>query len=291
MKDSDDKGQVLSGRWLHEPLIVFLLIAAGIFAWDALRAGGAAESVDTEPVMSGSSVDLGTIHVTDDIRDILVEEFTWLEGREPNAEERAALVDDWLRDEIIFRTALIRDMHLNDGKMREHLIEKIRLLWAGTVSAPSENELLDYYADHLERYYSEPRISFDHVFYSDEPETSAEILSSLRSGEIVEGDENFWLGTKMNNYARSILKSTFGGDFYGRLKGVSINEWTGPLRSPRGYHYVRVTEKKPAAPLAYRNIRDRIRNDWEVSQLTGRIDERTDRLRDSFTIIREDQHE
>lgn len=291
MNDRDSEGPVLSSRWLREPVLIFLVIAAGIFAWDAFRGAGVAEPEATQPVMKGGSVDLGTIRVTDDIRNILVEEFSWLEGREPNAEEQAALVEDWLRDEIIFRTALIQDMHLNDGKMREHLIEKIRLLWAGTVSGPSENDLLDYYADNMERYYSEPRMSFEHVYYSEEPQNPAAILSSLRSGETVEGDENFWLGSSMNNYARSILKSTFGGKFYSHLNAVALNQWVGPMMSPRGYHYVRVTERRPAAPLAYQNIRDRIRNDWEVSQLTGRIDKRTESMRENFTIIREGDDE
>ncbi len=280
-----DSSSVKLTAFLSEPLTLFVLVAAVIFALDALRGGPELEDPNAaDEVTVAVNQQLTTIVVSDAIVAQIVDDFRWLEGALPTSEQTSQLVRNWLDEELVFREAIVNEMYMNDGKMREHFVEKIRLMWAGVPDDPTEMELLTYYMDNLSEYYSEPRVSFTQIFYTEEPNDPAEILTSLQKGEQVEGDR-YWLGDTMNNYAESILRTSFGGDFYSALTSASTDEWFGPLASPRGFHFVKVTAGMDAAPLAYENIRLRVAQDWLNAENFARVRERTAELNDRYTII------
>ena len=267
-------------RLLKEPLAIFCVAAAGIFVVDAIRNGGET----TESLAEADQNAVSTIIVNEAVVDILQEDFEWLEGREPNEEETEQIVQEWLNEEIVFREALRQNMHLSDGKMRAHLIEKVRLLWAGVPSTPSEEDLLAFYMDNIQEYYSETRVSFDQVFYSEQPENADELLERLRAGEDIEG-ERYWLGDNMSDYAASILRSSFGGEFFTALLEAPLETWMGPYQSPRGYHYVKVSGVQQPQPIAYEAVRDRLLQDWSDAMLFNRVAERTEQIRDEFDVV------
>lgn len=268
---------------IKEPITLFAVASVGIFALDAWRSGQAEERPEVTVAQLGTSVDRSIV-VTEGIIAALEEEFAWLEGRAPTAEESEALVSDWLSDEIVFREAVARQMHMNDGKVREHLIEKVHLLWAGTPPEPSDEQLLKYYVDNMDEYYAEAKISFDQVFYQTEPGKPDEILARLKAGEHIEGDR-YWLGDNMEDYAESILKTSFGGEFYNTLVQAPRGEWIGPLSSPRGFHYVRVAGVKQPEPIPFELLQERIANDWITSEQLKRVGEQTRLIQEKFDVV------
>ncbi|MGQ9425426.1 peptidylprolyl isomerase [Gilvimarinus sp. F26214L] len=269
-------------RILKEPLTLFVVASVGIFALDAWRKAPPEEISESAPALA-ASVDR-TIVISEGIVAALEEEFAWLEGRTPTPSESEAIVSQWLSDEIVFREAVARQMHMNDGKVREHLIEKVRLLWAGTPAEPSDQQLLAYYADNMDAYYAEAKVSFEQVFYQSEPDKPVDILARLRAGEHVEGDR-YWLGDNMEDYAASILKTSFGGNFFNALLEAPRNEWIGPLASPRGYHYVRVANVKQPEPIPFELLQERIASDWTSNEQMKRVNEQTQIVRQKFEII------
>lgn len=265
-------------RLVAEPVTIFVVLAAGIFAYDALS------SDDTELDAVVREGALETIVVSDEILSALENDFEWLHGRPPTDEESRRLARQWIDDEIVFRKALSERMHVNDSKVRSHLVDKLHLLWGGSPEPPSEAELFEFYVEHIDEYYTETRISFEQVFFDERPERPVAILARLAAGETVAGDGH-WLGARLDRYAESILRTSFGGAFYERLLSAPRGEWIGPLESPRGHHFVRVTEVAEPEPIPYAELRERLMLDFIADAREKRIDAMIAELRSAFEIV------
>lgn len=205
------------------------------------------------------------IMVSDRLIDYLHSEFSWLEGREPTKEESRQLVDEWIEEEILFRQALASGLHRNDSKTRQRLSQMVRQLWSGQTDEPTDAELLNFYLARIQQYHSEPRFSFDHLYFSQMPADADQLLVQLRAGQTVTG-EPYWLGQAPQQVEQSVLKLHFGGLFYRVLDETPINRWQGPIDSPHGVHYVRVLEKFAPEPIPYELVQQQVRYDWQAQQ-------------------------
>lgn len=266
-----------SKKFLTEPLSIFVLVAVAIFGYNAWsgssEAGDAMAASDTDVVV----IDEATIAM-------LQENFTWLEGRRPTEAETQTLISQWIDEEVLFREALAQQMHLSDSKMRAHLIEKVRMLWAGSPEPVDEADLLNFYMDNMAQYYTEPTLSFTQVYFEELPADAAGILTLLQAGEAVEG-EAFWLGKNLNSYSESILRSSFGGEFYEELQAAPVDQWVGPVESARGYHFARVSHKGEPELMPYQAVRERLDQDWADFHRRQNVSARTETIKERFTIV------
>lgn len=254
-------------RILRDPLFVFCLLGAGCFLlFDAL------------------SEDRQTIVLNEGLRAMLVDDFTVLEGRPPDEGERAALVERFVNEEVLFQEALSRGLHLSDPRLRLMLIEKMRFLLADLPKEPSEEELLAYYIDHLPRYTSESRYSLRNIYFRSAPDDPERILSDLRAGNEVPGDTGFWLGNEITGYHESVLRNVLGPGILPALEDMELGEWAGPIESPRGFHFVRLEEVMPSRPLRYEDVREQVREDWSVAYRRESIAQRLQPLRENYAI-------
>lgn len=269
-------------RWLQEPFFLFLVIAAGIFLLDQV----VDRDADALGAVTVTAPEERPIVVSADVVNQLREEYSWLYGREPDAAETDLLVEGWIADEVVFREGLSRQMHLTDTRVRSLIIDKLRLLWTGAAESPDEATLLAYYVHNIRRYYSEPRISFAQVFFASLPEEPAALLTALRAGEVVQGEE-FWLGNRLEHYSESILRNSFGGAFYRAIASLPPGRWQGPVQSARGFHFVQVLQTEASRPLDYADVRSRVASDWAQSQRAAGIAEQTRLARGRHRIVRE----
>lgn len=262
--------------WTRDPLIAFLLLGGSIFAIERIaapgRGGDAADS-------SGDAIVL-----TDALEQRLASDFQYLQGRAPDAKERAALIARWLEDEQLFREALHLNLHRSDAKVRARLIDTLRQLWRDTRDAPGEATLQGYFQANRERYLREPRLSFDQVFFAGRAPEGA--LEKLRAGETLTGDP-FWLGNRLEGYGESILRSNFGGTFYELLWQAPLDQWIGPLRSPRGAHLVRLTGRDDRAPLPFEAARAAVLTDWQAEHDRAALRARLKQLEMRYPLIDE----
>lgn len=66
-------------------------------------------------------------------------------------EERQAAIDEWIADEILYREAYRRGLD-RDDRIRRALVLKMRSQITGSLSAPSEAALREWFDDHRDRY-------------------------------------------------------------------------------------------------------------------------------------------
>ena len=207
------------------------------------------------------------IRATPEILAALEEDRTELLGRALTQEERATLREEWIDQEILVREAYRLGLDKNDGVVRHRLLEKMRVLLAMKPKAPSRDELRAYYDAHRERYRSPELISFDHVMFakvaeSTSREAGAPLLALKRGADFRKMGQPFWLGPTLAGLSEAELGRVLGDAFARDVSRLPLGEWSGPLPSIRGVHYVRLTEKRPPVVRAFEEVEGRVREDF-----------------------------
>lgn len=237
-------------RLLREPLLAFALIGGLLFL--AYRAQ---QPNDVEPIVLSAAA-----------RASLIAEFESLTGRAATTEDITRIEQEFITEEVLFREALAEGLHRADSTVRARLVEEMRLRITGPLPEATAEELVNYYSGHLERYQSEPAVTFGHVYFAQRPADPQDLLLQLRAGRIVTG-EPFGRGAEFAGYGQSMLRGLFGQAFTAALWTAPAGEWTGPLQSQYGWHYVRVQERQPPALLPFDAVRQQVENDLAVETI------------------------
>ena len=253
-------------RILMDPLTHFVIVGAGLFLLYSLHR-------PQKP----------RIAVTAAVQQSLSSEYELLHGHPPDAHELGLLLDKHIADEVLFREAIAQGMHLTDAKTRERLIEKLRFSLTDAVADPSDEELVNFYADHMSLYYSEPKLTFDQVFYAKAPADPTDVLARLRSGERVAGD-TFWLGSHFEDYAQSMLRGVLGQRFIEGLHSAPTGEWFGPIESARGAHFVRVQAISATALMPFTQVRDQVEADWFARKRESSVQAKVRKAEEKYDV-------
>ncbi|WP_156336629.1 hypothetical protein [Novosphingobium sp. ST904] len=106
----------------RDPFVVFLISAGAIFAlyW---AVAGRKETIEV-PLSVQRSLD---------------DDYSLMTGHQPDARARQKLVDDYVGNELLFREAVQRGMHMTDKTTKQRLIDRVRFMISGAPPEPSED--------------------------------------------------------------------------------------------------------------------------------------------------------
>jgi hypothetical protein len=253
------------GQLLREPLIVFLLAGMALFAAHALL-----------EQRVRSAVTLST-----ETRARLVAEFESVVGRPASEAERARLARDFLAEELLAREAIDEGVHLADPGVRARLAETTRRRIAAGLAGPDDEDLVNYYAEHLDLYRTEPTIDFAQVYFREEPPPG--LLARLQAGEPIDGDEAAQ-GTSFPDYGESMIRSLFGETLLAALREAPLDAWSGPYASPHGWHYVRPAARRPGVLLPFDEVRDQVADDYTAAAIEAAVDAHIAHLRERYDV-------
>lgn len=254
-------------RMVRDPLFVFFLAGCTMFgAYSALQARSA------QPVQLSAET-----------RMALITGFESVAGRPANADDIARIERDYIVDELLFRDALDNGLHLSDTTVRGRLVEEMRLRITGLLPDPSDEQLVNHYAENTGRYFSEPALTFEHVYFRSRPADDQSLLARLQGGEPVAG-EPFAQGRAFPGYGRSIIRGLFGQPFTTAAWAAPLGEWSGPFESSQGWHYVHPTERAPGALLPFDAVRDQVENDFLVAVIQQAVDQRVAALEQRYDV-------
>ncbi len=76
----------------------------------------------------------------------------------------------------------------------------------------------------------------------------------------------------------------FSQPFVDALWAAPLGEWSGPLESPHGWHYVRPTGRLPAALLAFDAVREQVENDYLVALIEQAVERRVAELEQRYEV-------
>ncbi len=101
---------------------------------------------------------------------------TW--RRPPTEQELQGLIEDYIRDEVFYREGRAAGLDRDDVVIRRRVRQKMEFLAEDMAAAePSDEQLAAYLASNPERFRTEDRLTFHHVF-----------LSATRRGSALDGD-------------------------------------------------------------------------------------------------------
>lgn len=259
----------------RSPLAMFLLLGAGVFAVDRGLDGPGAERVIT---------------VTDEQIGAIRERWAAQWERPPTARELAGLIDEAVREEVLYREALRRGLDRGDPIIRRRLAQKMTFLLEDRTEAPQAagDDLETYYAARAEQYREPRRTTFRHVFLSRDRRTDPQrdAAALLREVRAAGGDEWRRLGDPfalLREYADRTdqeIAELFGGGFAAALPALAAETWQGPVESAHGAHLVQVIGRiEPRLP-ALDEVRGRVADDLLESR-------RRERNRAALLALRE----
>lgn len=253
-------------RLLRDPLTIFLIVGGALFLayWALGRSGN-------------------TIQVSSAVQQGLAADYQLMTGRAPDAKQQRKLIDDYVADEILFREAVARGMHLTDRTTKARLVDRLRFLIAGAPRTPTEADLLDFYSEHGDLYRAEPQISLSQVFFTAMPANPEAVLAALERGDRIDGDD-FWMGRSFPNYGESMLRGMFGATILTAARTAPLGTWIGPLPSPRGVHFLRVEARRPASLMRYTDVRDQVRQDMMAAQSNGAVAAAVSRMEAKYDV-------
>ena len=257
-------------RLLRDPMAGFFLAGGSLF----LLYGLLTDDPVTRVVVSG-----------DDVHRLISARQAVL-GRSLTDQEKRALQESYIDNEVLVREAIGLGLHLEDSRIRKRLAEKMYYLFDRDIPEPTAEQLAQYYADHRDQYLTPPTISFEHHFFNDdkaEADTAFGLLSLGREVE-VQGDQ-FWLGHVLEEYSAEQIVHLFGRDFAESLTSFPVDVWQGPVKSGRGWHLVKVVSRNDPRPLAFEETALRVKRNWLDEQREKYRSEFIERMKNRYAVV------
>ena len=273
--------------WLREPLVHFLLIGSLLFV-----AGHYLQ--DSDDGTDGRIL----VTMTDVERLAALWEGQW--NRPPTPLELSGLLEDHIKEEVLFREALAMGLDRDDTVIRRRLAQKVEFLsddLAGQVE-PTEDDLEDWLDAHPESYRRPTVVSFTHVYVNPDARNEAAdhasvVLEKLRSAPDMpapwELGDRFLLPHQFERRSGDDLDRRFGGDFGRSLAGMRTGSWEGPVRSGLGLHLVRIDERIESELLTLDDVRPLVVRDFMSSRRAAMNDAFYQQLRSRYQIEFDDE--
>ena len=273
-------------KLLREPLVHFMFIGAVIFALYALFAEPVVEETDKTIVVTAGEIE-------------------WMQAswqkrwnRPPTAAEFDGLIQQYIKETVLYREALTMGLNKHDQVIRRRLAQKLEFLAKDLVALtpPSEAELQTYFDEHQARYQEPTLYTFTQVFIDPDKRGDATLADAeeikatlIAKGDAIEdagalGDE-FMLQNYYPEKNPIEIQKSFGSGFTESLMALTAGQWHGPVLSGYGVHLVYVSHvSEPPGPL-FAEQRERVTEEWKMDRGEELNEMFYANLREQYTVV------
>jgi peptidyl-prolyl cis-trans isomerase C len=274
-------------RWLREPLLHFLLIGIAVFAVYAYiyRGRGGGES-SRQIVLS-----------LDELRQMdMYFESQW--HRQPTPQELRNMVEDKVRQEVLYREALAMGLDKDDEIVRRRMAQKMQFLAEDVAAAhePSPAELQAWFEKNTGKFALPTRLSFRHLYFSpDKRGKDAQQDASNALARIARQPEDskaaaaladrFMFQDYYADRAPEQLAKEFGPQFAVAVEKLKPGSWQGPIESGLGWHLVFVDSVIPGRIPAFEEVEPDVKTAWLGAQKTEAIETAYKAMRAKYTVL------
>ncbi|QDP01922.1 peptidyl-prolyl cis-trans isomerase [Thalassotalea sp. PS06] len=245
---------------LRDPLSHFIAIAIALF-------------VIFEALNPQAPEDVNTIVVSEGRVEQLHQRFVKVWQRTPTQEEMDNLISNYVMDEIYAREARSLGLDSNDGVIRKRLRQKMEFMIQDIAGAspPSDEELKRFFVEHQKKYQQQGAFSFSQVFMShDVPQKNISIWVEQQQNRINKGLEpegsSSLLPKVLQKQRKSHIARQFGNDFAQALSVQPFKQWTGPIRSGYGLHFVYINDVESGNLPDFAVVKDKVLADWRYQK-------------------------
>ena len=249
---------------LREPLLHFVVLGAGLFGLFGVVAAPSEEQPGQIVVSAAKVENLAQLF-----------EQSW--RRPPTPAELDGLIEDHIKEEILYREALALGLDDDDIVIRRRLRQKMEFISEDMAlrTEPSEDELRAVLTEQADRFREPPRLSFSQVYLSpdrrggDVERDARRLLSALRAGSAdpAAAGDPFLLEREYRLLAPREIEGLFGQGFAAEVFGLSPGGWSGPIESGYGLHLVAVHEITPSRLPDLDEVRDAVTLEWRAARV------------------------
>jgi len=276
-------------KLLREPLVHFMFIGAIIYALYGLFAEPAAEENDKTIVVTAG-------------------ELAWMQtswqkrwNRPPTAKEFDGLIQQYIKETVLYREALTMGLNKHDMVIRRRLAQKLEFLARDLVALtpPTEEELKAYFDEHLSSYQAPTLYTFTQVFFDPDKRGNATLEDAeqaratlIAQGDAIEDPGSLGDGLMLQNYYpekdRVEIQRQLGSGFTETLVSLAPGQWHGPVLSGFGVHLVYVSSIDEPPPPVFAELRELVTEDWSLARGEELNDRFYASLREQYTIVIEE---
>lgn len=264
-------------RWariVRDPLVHFLVGGLLVFLFFAVRDAASPASTD--------------IVISPQLQTELVDQWQKAQGNTPDAGERKKIIEQWVREEILYREALHLGFDRDDVVIRRRLANKMEFFLETAIAdpQPSRQQLEQWLRTHADRYRRPQRIDFQQLWFPDEAGARA-ALDRIRAGVRWQalGREISLPDTLQDQDPEQILKR-FGDRFSRGIAAVAADgRWHGPIISSFGFHLVHVSKRSPGRLPPLDAVRDEVATDWRDAERGRKLHNAYAAYRDQYHVV------
>ena len=199
---------------------------------------------------------------------------TW--QRNPTVAEMQGMLEQFVRDEVLFREAVRLGYDQGDPQVRHSL--KLKMEYLGEAQAentePSLEEVQAYYAMRKDRYRVPAKVSFVHVYFNTDKRGEQAVADALRVLDTLRAEDpdmtalsgygdRLMLNTHYVGQDERSLVSSFGETFAQQVLALEPGTFEGPVESGYGLHLVKIYDRQEAYLPDIDVVATRIRYDME----------------------------
>lgn len=276
-------------KLLREPLVHFVFIGAVIYALFGLFAEPVVEETDKTIVVTAGEIEWMRA--------------SWQKrwNRPPTAQEFDGLIQQYIKETVLYREALTMGLNKHDMVIRRRLAQKLEFLAKDLVALtpPAEEELQAYFEAHQDRYQQPVLYTFTQVFFDPDKRGDATLDDAetvkarlIAQGDAIEDPGALGDGLMLQNYYpqkdRAEIQRNLGSGSTDTLVTLVPGQWHGPVLSGFGVHLVYVNSITEPPPPVVTEVRERVLADWSLDRGEELNDKFYTNLREQYSIVIEE---
>jgi parvulin-like peptidyl-prolyl isomerase len=274
-------------RWLREPLLHFLLIGLAVFAvYSYMHRGRGGVESSRQIVLS-----------LDELRQMDVYfQSQW--HRQPTPAEFQAMVEDRVREEVLYREGLAMGLDKDDTIVKRRLAQKMQFLAEDVAAAhePTTAELKAWFEKNSSKFALPSRYSFRHLYFSPDKRGTNAQFDALRTLTKIAGQpedsklavslaDRFMFQDYYGDRTPEALAKEFGPQFAVALEKVKPGSWQGPIESGYGWHLVFIDTVILGRIPALEEIESDVKTAWLGEQKATAWKKSYAEMRAKYTVL------
>jgi peptidyl-prolyl cis-trans isomerase C len=274
-------------RYLREPLVHFLILGAVLFAVYRY----------TEHGRAGFESSRQIVLTLDDLRQMeMYFQAEW--RRQPTPEEFQAMVEDKVREEVLYREGLAMNLDKDDTIVKRRMAQKIQFLAEDVAAAhePSTVELRAWYQKNSDKFAMPSRVSFRHLYFSPDHRGQGARDAAVKALARIAGQsedsklavsiaDRFMFQDYYRDRTSEELAKEFGPQFAVSVIKLKPGSWQGPIESGYGWHLLFVDTVIPGRVPAFEEVEPDVKTAWLGEQKTQAWQKAYAEMRTKYSVF------
>lgn len=269
---------------LREPLVHFLALGAIVFVLFHFNANR-----DT-PLDGKIVINPGKVEQ-------LMTGFSRTWHRPPSQQELDALIEEHIREEVLYREALAMGLDKDDSIVRRRMRQKLEFLTedASIAARPTDQDLQKWLDEHPDNSRVGPAIAFTQVYFNASrggdsafvaaSQALARMNRAGRDSAASDLGDTTMLPRELPLSSIEEVARVFGDDFSQQIAKLAADQWAGPIQSGYGWHLVYVSERIEGGSRPLADVREAVQREWIEARHKEIVEATYRKLREKYAIV------